>query len=274
MNMVVCIKQVPMVSELPWDPATGTLRREMSEGMMNPACRHALEAALRLKALGGGSITVLTMGPPMAEEVLRQALALGADRGLLLCDPAMAGADTFITSLTLARAIEGYCPDFDLVLCGCYTSDSETAQVGPQLAEELDLPAAAFVEEMELRGDCLTVRRVADGFLETLEMELPGLVTVSTHHYSPRYLSLSGIEDAFPDTVNIRTLTAEDLGLKAASIGAAASPTRIVNVYAPRAGKENIVLRGAPKDIVDDLLDHFGDRISGAIGKDIEKGGK
>jgi electron transfer flavoprotein beta subunit len=135
MNMVVCIKQVPMVSELPWDPATGTLRREMSEGMMNPACRHALEAALQLKALHGGTVTVMSMGPPMAEEVLRQAIALGADRGLLISDPLMAGADTYATSLTLARAIKVYCPCFDLILCGCQTSDSETAQVGPQVAE-------------------------------------------------------------------------------------------------------------------------------------------
>jgi electron transfer flavoprotein beta subunit len=273
MEMVVCIKQVPMVSELPWDPSTGTLKRELAEGMMNPACRHALEAALRLKALHGGRITAMTMGPPMAEEVLRQALALGSDEGLLISDPAMAGADTFITSHILASAIKKCRPDFDLILCGCYTSDSETAQVGPQLAEELDLPAAAFVEEIELKGDCLLVKRFSDAFIETLEMNLPGLVTVSTHHYSPRYFSLAGIEAAFPDAAPIRTVTAKDLGLKTESIGVQASPTRILKVYASSADKENVVLRGAPKQIVEDLLDRFGDRIGGAMGKDIKKGG-
>ncbi|MBN1383140.1 MAG: electron transfer flavoprotein subunit beta/FixA family protein [Deltaproteobacteria bacterium] len=271
MEMVVCIKQVPMVSELPWDPATGTLKRDLAEGMMNPACRHALEAALQLKARHGGRITALTMGPPMAEEVLRQALALGADQGFLISDPAMAGSDTFVTSFILATAVKKYCPNFDLVLCGCYTTDSETAQVGPQLAEELDLPAAAFVEEIAKKKNCLIVKRLSDGFIETLEMDLPGLVTVSTRHYAPRYFSLAGIEDAFPDAAPIRTLSAVDLGLERGSIGVQASPTRIVNVYTSRTEKQNVILRGAPKQIVEELLDRFGDRIGGAMGKDIEK---
>lgn len=271
MEMVVCIKQVPMVSELPWDPATGTLKRDLAEGMMNPACRHALEAALQLKARHGGRITAITMGPPMAEEVLRQAMALGADQGLLISDPTMAGSDTFVTSFILANAIKQYCPDFDLVLCGCYTTDSETAQVGPQLAEELDLPSAAFVEEITRKKNCLVIKRLADGFIETLEMDLPGLVTVSTHHYTPRYFSMAGIEDAFPDAAPIRTLSAKNLGFKPETVGVQASPTRIVNVYASRTDKENVVLKGAPKQIVEELLDRFGDRIGGAMGKDIKK---
>src|SRR5512133_2690043 len=106
LNLVVCIKQVPMVSELPWDPRTGTLRRDLAEGMINPACRSALEAALRIREQEGGHVTAVTMGPPMAEEVLREAIALGADRGVLLSDRKMAGADTSVTSYTLARAIE------------------------------------------------------------------------------------------------------------------------------------------------------------------------
>jgi electron transfer flavoprotein beta subunit len=271
MKLVVCIKQVPMVAELPWDPATGTLKRDLAEGMMNPACRHALEAALQLKERYGGCITAVTMGPPMAEEVLRQALALGADQGVLISDPAMAGADTFVTSFILAAAIRRVCMDFDLILCGCYTTDSETAQVGPQLAEELDLPAAAFVEEIARKKDRLVVKRLSDGFIETLEMDLPGLVTVSTHHFVPRFFSLAGIEDAFPDTAPIQTLTAADLGLKRESIGTQASPTHILNVYAARTDKKNVVLRGAPKQIVEDLLARFGDRIGGAMGKDIKR---
>ena len=184
-KMVVCIKQVPMVSELPWDPATGTLKRDLAEGMMNPACRSALEAALRIREAEGGEITAITMGPPMAEEVLREAIALGADRGILLTDRRMAGADTSVTSYTLARAIEKTCPGFDLVLCGFATSDSETAQVGPQLAEELDIPGVAYVDEIELSGRTVRMQRLADNFLETLEMDLPGLVTVTTGVYSP-----------------------------------------------------------------------------------------
>jgi electron transfer flavoprotein beta subunit len=272
MKLVVCIKQVPMVSELPWDPVTGTLKRELAGGMMNPSCRHALEAALQLKERYGGHITAVTMGPKMAEEVLRQALALGADRGVMISDPAMAGADTLVTSFILAKAIERCCPDFDLILCGCFTSDSETAQVGPQLAEELDLPSAAFVEEIDVRGNCLVINRFSDSFIETIEMDLPGLVTVSTHHYSPRYFTLAGIEDAFLDPAAIQFLTAGDLDLEPESIGSQASPTRIVNVYPPLSAKKNLVLRGTPQKIVEELLERFGDKLSGAMAKDIKKG--
>jgi electron transfer flavoprotein beta subunit len=119
--------------------------------MMNPACKHAVEAALQLGETHGASVTVLTMGPPVAEEVLREALAMGAHRAILICDRMLAGSDTYATSFVLARAIQKEVPGCDLILCGAYTSDSETAQVGPQLAEELKLPAAAYAEHLGIR---------------------------------------------------------------------------------------------------------------------------
>ena len=268
-QMVVCIKQVPMVSELPWDPATGTLQRDLAEGMMNPACRSALDAALRIKETGGGEITAITMGPPMAEEVLREAIALGADRGVLLTDPKMAGADTSVTSHTLARAIEKACPGFDLVLCGCSTSDSETGQVGPQLAEELDIPGVAYVDEIEVSGRAVRMRRISDHFLETLEMDLPGIVTVTTGHYAPRHVPLGGLQAAFAEA-HIVSLDAAAVGLDPEWIGAKGSATKIRNVYSPTAGKKNIVLTGAPKRIVEQLFERFDDKIGGAIGKDLK----
>jgi len=258
-----------MVSELPWDSRTGTLKREMADGMINPACKHALEAALQFKQQYGANITVISMGPPMAEEILREAVAMGADRGILLTDKTMAGADTLITSYTLARAIEKKCPDFDLILCGCYTSDSETAQVGPQLTEELDIPGAAYVESIKLKGRTLIMERESDDFLETLEMDIPGLVTITTRQYAPRYASLAGLQDAF-DTADVIKLSADDLNLDIKKIGMKASPTKILKVYSPTAEKENIVLKGAAKKIVDTLFDKFGDKISGAIGKDLK----
>ena len=269
LNLVVCIKQVPMVSELPWDSKTGTLKREVAEGMMNPACMHALEAALCLKRDHGAVITAVTMGPPMAEEVLREALALGADYGLLLTDRAMAGADTLVTSRTLATAIGKRVPDFDLILCGCATSDSETAQVGPQMAEELDIPGVAYVEDLAYGGGALRMKRLCDDFLETLEMDLPGLVTLTTGAYAPRYTAMAGLENAF-DRADIEILTAESIGLSADSLGMAASPTRILDVYSPTTGKDNLVLKGTPKRIVEDLLARFEDRIIGAMGKDLK----
>jgi len=270
LKLVVCIKQVPMVSELPWNPKTGTLKRELAEGMMNPACANALEAALQIKSRQDCEITAITMGPPMAEEVLYEAMAVGADSGLLLTDPAFAAADTYATSYTLARTIEKQCPDFDLVLCGCYTSDSETAQVGPQLAEELDIPAAAYVENFEIKGRTVRMRRVSDNFLEIMEMKLPGLVTIMTRSYAPRYPSLEGLADAF-DRSQINILGAQDIGLDLKKIGRQGSPTRIINVYSPTAEKKNVVLKGTAKKVVSAIFDNYGEKISGAIGKDLKK---
>ena len=269
LNMVVCIKQVPMVSELPWDPKTGSLQRDLAEGMMNPGCRSALDAAIRIREAAGGEITVLTMGPPMAEEVLREAIALGADRGLLLSDRRMAGADTAATSTILAEAIKKACPGFDLVLCGFATSDSETAQVGPQLAEALDIPGVAYVDEIEVIGRVVRMQRQADNFLETLEMDLPGLVTVTTGVHASRYVPLGGLQAAFAEA-RIATLDAAALGLDPDRIGARGSATRILNVYSPTAEKKNIVLTGTPKRIVEQLFERFDDRIGGAISRDLK----
>lgn len=269
LRLVACIKQVPMVSELPWDSKSGTLRRDVAEGMMNPACANALEAALQIKRRYGGHISAITMGPPMAAEVLYEAIAIGADSGVLLTDPRMAGGDTYVTSFTLARAIEKVCPDFDLILCGCYTSDSETAQVGPQLAEELDIPGAAYIEQIEIIDRTIRMQRLSDDFIETLEMDLPGLVTVTTAANVPRYPHLEGLETAF-DQPNINTLNADDLNLDPTVIGVQGSPTKILNVYSPTAEKKNLMMKGAAKKIVDKLFAEFGDRISGAIGKDLK----
>ena len=269
LKLVVCIKQVPMVSELPWDSKSGTLRRDVAEGMMNPACSNALETALQIKRRYGGHISAITMGPPMAEEVLYEAIAIGADGGVLLTDPRMAGGDTYVTSLTLARAIEAVCPDFDLILCGCYTSDSETAQVGPQLAEELDIPGAAYIEQLEIIDRTVRMQRLSDEFIETLEMDLPGLVTVTTDANTPRYPALEGLESAF-DSPDIQILDADDLKLDPERIGIQGSPTKILNVYSPTAEKKNLMMKGAAKKIVDEIFEKFGDRIGGAIGKDLK----
>ena len=270
LKIVVCIKQVPMVSELPWNPKTGTLKRELAEGMMNPTCAHALEAALQIKKDHGGEITAVTMGPPMAEEVLYEAIAMGADQGILLSDRAMAGGDTFATSYTLARTIEKQCPNFDLVLCGCFTSDSETAQVGPQLAEELDIPAAAYVEHLEIKGRKVRMQRISDNFLEIMEMKLPGLVTIMAGAYAPRYPSLEGLVNAF-ESPQIKILNIKDLDLDAEAIGQKGSPTRIINVYSQTAEKKNVLLKGAAKKVVDEIFNKYGEKISGAMGKDLKK---
>jgi len=270
LNLIVCLKQVPMVTELPWDEATGTLRRELVGGMMNPACMHALEAALQIKEHYAAKVTAITMGPPSAEEILREALALGADRGILICDRIFAGSDTYATSLILSRAIKKECPHYDLILCGSYTSDSETAQVGPQLAEELKLPAAAYIEDMEIKERTLRVRRLVDNFRETLEMEFPSLVTVSLENYKPRYTKMEGLEKAFA-VGDIITLTAPDLGINAGFIAANGSRTKVRKVFLRKADKANVIFQGSAANVVEDFLDQYENKISWAIGKDIEE---
>jgi electron transfer flavoprotein beta subunit len=270
LKLVVCIKQIPMVTELPWDEKTGTLRRDLAAGMMNPACKHALEAALQIKENFSAKITVITMGPPAAEEVLREALALGADEAILICDRSLAGSDTFATSLVLKAAIKKKCPQFDLILCGAYTADSETAQVGPQLAEELNLPAAAYIEKLEIAGRTLRVRRLVDNFRETLEMEFPALVTVSMENYKPRYTGVAGLENAF-DNNEVIVLDAKALGFNSASIDAKGSRTKVRKVFLRKAQKGNVLLQGSASAVVTEFLDKYQRKISTAIGKSIEE---
>ncbi|MCE5212725.1 MAG: electron transfer flavoprotein subunit beta/FixA family protein [Deltaproteobacteria bacterium] len=269
LNLVVCLKQVPMVTELPWDEESGTLRRDLAAGMMNPACKHALEAALQIKEKFTAKITVITMGPPASEEVLREALALGADEAILVCDRLLAGSDTFATSLVLKEAIKKKCPKFDLILCGAYTADSETAQVGPQLAEELDLPAAAYVEKLEISGKTLRVRRLVDNFRETLEMEFPALVTISMENYKPRYTGMAGLKDAF-DEKAVMVLNARALGLTASSIKTKGSRTKVRRVFLRKAQKGNVLLQGAASNVVNEFLDKYQRKIGTVIGKSIE----
>ena len=269
LNIVVCIKQVPMVTELPWDEKTGTLRRDLAAGMMNPACKHAVEAALQIKEAQGASITVMTMGPAAAEEVLREALAMGADRAILICDRTLAGSDTYATSFVLAEAIKKEVRGFDLILCGAYTSDSETAQVGPQLAEELHIPAAAYAEHLDISGRTLRVRRLVDNFRETLEMEFPALVTVSMEQYEPRYASFAGLNQAFIEP-DISVLNVQALGIKAADLDAHGSRTKVRKVFIRKTQKENVRIAGAAANAVGEFLDRYQRTIGAVIGKSIE----
>jgi electron transfer flavoprotein beta subunit len=269
LNIVVCIKQVPMVTELPWDEKSATLRRDLAAGMMNPACKHAVEAALQMKEKHGAVVTVLTMGPPVAEEVLREALAMGVDGGLLISDRLLAGSDTYATSFILAEAVRKACPQFDLILCGAYTSDSETAQVGPQMAEELNLPAAAYAENLEINGRTLRVRRLVDNFRETLEMEFPSLVTVSMEKYSPRYASFRGLEEAFSDR-DIFVFNAQDLGITPENLAGHGSRTKVRKVFIRKAQKQNVMITGAAASAAGEFLDRYQGMISAAIGKSIE----
>ncbi len=181
----------------------------------------------------------------------------------------MAGADTFLTSFILGRYIRKFKPHAGLVLCGSQTSDSETAQVGPQLACELDLPAIGWATDIALKGTCVVVKRHVDDFMETLEMDLPGLVTIDQSAFVPKYAGLAGVADAFASP-RVGFVDAEALDLDAGFNALKDSPTRILDVYSPTTQKENRVLKGAAKSVVDQLFAEYGKTISSAMGKDLK----
>lgn len=268
LKIVVCIKQVPMVSELPWDSKTRTLKRDLAPGMMDPASRRALEAALILKASHQSQILAITMGPPMAEEVIHQAIALGADDGVLITDPKMAGADTFLTSHILSLCIQQQCPDADLILCGLQTSDSETGQVGPQLAESLNIPSIGYINTIKVDQKKIEVERHVDGFKETLQTKMPVLLTIDHTAFNPRYLPLVGITKAFEDS-RIKLINAGKLGLSDNFHAITDSPTQITDVYSPMTEKKGEVLKGPVKQVLDQLFSKHAKTIASAMGKDL-----
>jgi electron transfer flavoprotein beta subunit len=258
-----------MVTELPWDEKTGTLRRDLAPGMMNPACKHALEAALQIKEKHSAHLTVITMGPPAAKEVLYEALAMGADSTILICDKILAGSDTYATSWILAQTINKQCDKADLILCGAFTADSETAQVGPQLAERMNLPAVAYAEKIEVNGRTLRVRRIVDNFRETMEMECPALVTVSMENYLPRYVGLGGLQSAF-DENQIKVMDTATLGIVAADVQKEGSRTKVRRVFLRKTQKENEFFTGVAVNVVHEFLNKYERKISTVIGKSIE----
>lgn len=253
MNIVVCIKQVPDSPSIRMDRERMTIIREGVESMTNPLDAVALDAALALKEKQGGRVIVLTMGPPQSEEALREALAAGADQAVLISDPRFAGADTLATSHTLARAIFCLEPFPDLILCGKQSIDSDTGHVGPQIAEELDLPQVCGVTEIHLEENSLVVRQVSDGFLNTLRVNLPALLTVSHDLSVPRYLPLGEIERAFAGGDIIRWGLA-DLHLEATEVGYGGSATKVLRLHQPPPKRRGEMTSGSSQEIVDCLI--------------------
>ena len=192
MKIVVCIKQVPDTTEIKINPATGTLIRDGVPSIMNPDDKGGLEVALQLKDQFGAHVTVITMGPPQAEAILREAMAMGADRAILLTDRKFAGADTLATSNALAGALRVI--EHDLVITGRQAIDGDTAQVGPQIAEHLHTPMISYVAGVEFDGkDKLTVKKEDEDGYQMLEVHTPALLTVLASAFKPRYMTVKGI---------------------------------------------------------------------------------
>ncbi|MDY0389831.1 electron transfer flavoprotein subunit beta/FixA family protein [Desulfobulbus oligotrophicus] len=252
MKILVCVKQVPDAKDVRLDPKTNTLAREGVESIMNPYDRHALEEAVVIKEQQGGSVTVITMGPPQAEAVLREAVACGADEAVLVSDRAFAGADTWATSYTLAKAVE-FLGGFDLILCGKQAIDGDTAQVGPGLARRLRLPYAACVQKKrKITDDTIEVERMMDDGFDVVRLPLPALITVVKDINEPRVASLKGKMRA--KKVEIQQFSAAHIGADPQCIGLAGSPTKVVRVFSPEPRGDRQIFTGSIAEQVDQLV--------------------
>jgi electron transfer flavoprotein beta subunit len=252
MNVVVCMKQVPGTTEVKINPETNTLIRENIKNVINPFDAYALEEGVRLKEKLGGKATALSMGPPQADEMLKEAISLGADDAILLSDAAFAGADTWATAFTLSLAIRktGQC---DLIICGRQTLDGDTGQVGPELAEMLGMPFVAYVCNIEeITEKQARVKRMIDEGYEIIETPLPAVITVTKEINVPRLPSLRGIAKA--KKADIPLWKAEDLGVDAEEVGLSGSFTRVVDIFFPKRIGEVEIFQGEQEAQVDSLL--------------------
>lgn len=252
MNIVVCIKQVPGTTEIKIDPETNTLVREGVESIINPFDTYALEEGVRLKERCGGKVTAITMGPPQAENALRETISLGADEAILISDRVFAGSDTWATSYVLSRALAKIA-DYDVIICGKQTLDGDTGQVGSGLSEMLGVPFVAYVSKIdEIKEGYIRVHRMVEEGYEVLEMALPAVITVVKEINVPRLPSLRGSMKA--KTAQIPVWTAADIGVEENKAGIAGSPTRVVKIFFPKREHKSEMFQGTPEEQVGQLV--------------------
>jgi electron transfer flavoprotein beta subunit len=245
MNFAVCLKQVPGTTQVKINPQTNTLVREGVAAILNPFDAYALEEAVRLKEKAGGLVTVLTMGPPQAEAMLREAVSVGADNAILLTDRSFAGADTWATAGALAAAL-GKLKDLDLILCGRQSIDGDTGQVAPELAERLGLPFLAYVSKVEeIKPGYIRVQRLTEEGHEVVESPLPAVCTVVKEANVPRLPSLRGQMKA--KSLKVASWSAADAGAAPDAVGAAGSYTRVIKVFFPQRERKSEMINGEPQ---------------------------
>ncbi len=257
MKIIVCVKQVPEIIEIKWTE-DNTMIREGISSILNPLDEYAIETALRIKDHKPDStITVLSMGPPQAEDVLRGAIALGVDEAILLTDSKFAGADTLSTSRTLAKAIQEKIKDFDLIICGQFAIDANTAQTGPEIAEHLDLPQLTYVKEIEsiAEGSIVVKREIEEG-IQRIEMRFPGLLCMLKCDYESRTPLL--IQSLKAKNICIPKISLVDLGFEPSEVGLKGSPTRVAKVFTPEARVRDELIQATDSQVaVNILLEKF-----------------
>lgn len=253
MKIVVCIKQVPATNDAKIDPETKRIIREGQKAILNPFDTYAVEEGVRLKNKYGGEVIVLTMGPPKAEQVLREAISVGADKAILLSDRAFGGSDTWATSYALAKAVEKI-GDVDLVICGKQAVDGDTAQVGPGIAAHLDWPQATYVMAVSnVTDSSVSVKRMHEDGYDICEMQTPAVITVLKDINVPRVPTLKGRLAA--QKIEIPVWKPSDIGADTDKIGLDGSPTRVVKTQPPPArATKSLKIEGTPKDCAAALI--------------------
>ncbi|WP_251861007.1 electron transfer flavoprotein subunit beta/FixA family protein [Clostridium sp. Marseille-Q2269] len=238
MNIVVCLKQVPDTNEVKIDPVKGTLIREGVPSIINPDDKNALEEALIFKENNNAKVTVISMGPPQAQYALREALAMGADEAILISDRAFAGADTLATSYALATAIKKL--DYDIIFAGRQAIDGDTAQVGPEMAEHLNIPQVTYVEKVDLCDGKLEVRKALEDGYEVLSVKMPVLLTAIKELNTPRYMHMARIFECCNKEIKI--WSADDIGADKSLLGLSGSPTKVKKSITKETKRDGILV--------------------------------
>ena len=252
MNIIVCLKQVPGTTDVKIDPETNTLVRQGIKNIINPLDTYALEEGVRIKERCGGKVTVISMGPPQAEEMLREAISQGADEAILLSDRAFAGADTWATAYTLAAAINKL-GQYNILICGRQTLDGDTGQVGPELAEMLGIPFVAYVSQIEEIADGqMRVQRMVEEGHEVIQTPVPVLITVVKEINTPRLPSLRGL--ARSQSAVIPVWTIQELGVDPSRVGLSGSFTRVIKVFSPQRTCQAEIFQGELESQVECLV--------------------
>lgn len=258
MKVLVCAKQVPNTNEVKIDPVKGTLIRDGVESILNPDDANALEEALKLKdKFENVTVTVISMGPQQAEDMLRECLAMGADEAVLVSGREFGGADTWATSNAISSALRKV-GDFDLIFAGRQAIDGDTAQVGPQISEKLGIPQVTYVQGFEIKDDEVIVQRQLEDGYEVVSVKMPCLLTAVKELNKPRYMTMKGIYNAFEKDIKVWGFS--DLDVPQEKVGLKASPTRVFRSFTPEPKGAGVMLNGTSKDQVAQLIGSLKER--------------
>lgn len=254
MNILVCIKQVPDSSRVEADPVTGVLKRNGVDSKMNPYDLYAIETALRIREKTGGTITAITMGPGQADRVIREAFALGIDKGVLISDRRFGGADVLATSYAISQGIRSL-GGFDLILCGKQTTDGDTAQVGPEISEWLDIPCVSNISKLkEITDEAIVAEMDMTHDVEIVKIQYPCLLTVDKDIFIPRLPSYVRRQETKDREIKVITL-ADLEDREEQHYGLNGSPTQVQRIFPPEANAHREVWNGSAEELTGQLID-------------------